>query len=530
MNYKTNQRIMDDVEELLVSSSAIVEGSITDELLHELRVHQIELEMQNEELRCTQISLEETRDRFIDLYEFAPTGYLTLTPDAIISEINLTAATLLGIERKERLTLRFARFVAPEDRDKWHRHFLDTIKKNGTHDCELLLQRFDGSGFYAGLNCVCVESGGKTTVRITLTDITGRKQAEALLLESEERLNAIFEGALDGILLVDMATRKFYTCNPAFCNMLGYSLEEICRIGVADVYPRQDLSSILEVFEEDACSKTKFATGMPITCKDGSVFYADIKSAPVHIGGKAYLMGIFRDITERRQAEMESREQQQLLREMSALNLKLREKERKHIAGEVHDELGQILSALRMKIALLRIQFGEKNPELVGNIKEMLVMVDDAIQGVRNVAHNLRPSVLDLGIIPAIEWLCDKFNDRANVACTMQLIDGNVILDEPGTLTIFRIVQESLTNVARHAEANSVKITVGQSRDDVFVEVRDDGKGFNPAYVPLRKSFGLMGMRERAFAADGVVEISSAPAKGTVVRIRMPIKPKENIK
>lgn len=529
MSHKSSQQLRENAEEIITGMMPTVAPGSSNEkkLLHELDVYQIELEMQNDELRRTQIILEETRDRFIDLYELAPIGYLTLTHDAIISEINLTAAAMLGIEHKRHLNLRFLRFIAPEDHNQWHRHFLETLKKDATYDCELKLLRLDGSSFYGGLSCKCADGN---VVYITLADITKRKEAETQLRESKERLHAILDGALDGILLVNVDTKKFDTCNQAFCKMLGYSIEEVSLLGVMDIHPLQDLPDILDKFERHVSGETQYSTDLSVMRKDGSVLNVDIRSSPVHIGNQVYLVAIFRDITERRKVEAELREQQQLLREMSTQNLELRENERKHIAKEVHDELGQILTALRMKVSLLRIRFGGKSPELGKNIKEMLVMVDEAIQGVRNVAHSLRPSVLDFGVIPAIEWLCDNFHDRSNAACTMHVADGDVDLDEMRTLAIFRIVQESLTNVARHAEADSVKITVDKSGDDVLVEVRDDGKGFDHVYVPSRNSFGLMGMYERAHAMDGSVEISSAPAKGTVVRIRIPIKPKENIK
>src|SRR6266852_1050093 len=130
-----------------------------EELLHELQVHQIELEMQNEELRRAQLALEESRDRYVDLYEFAPVGYLTLTAEARISEVNLTGATLLGEERKTMRRCRFARFVTPKDSDRYHRLFVSVMQHDGRQACELALQRADGSDFHAQLDCLRVTAG-----------------------------------------------------------------------------------------------------------------------------------------------------------------------------------------------------------------------------------------------------------------------------------------------------------------------------------------------------------------------------------
>jgi len=151
------------------------------ELIHELRVHQIELEMQNNQLKQAQIALEESRDRYVDFYDFAPVGYLTLNHDAMIDEINLTGAALLGVERSKLTHRRFAPFVAPADSDRWHRYFMSVLKHDKKLNCELALQRGDGSHFHAMLDSLRIleKAGKETMVRIVLTDITERKQREA---------------------------------------------------------------------------------------------------------------------------------------------------------------------------------------------------------------------------------------------------------------------------------------------------------------------------------------------------------------
>lgn len=350
-----------------------------------------------------------------------------------------------------------------------------------------------------------------------------------MLRESDEKLHAVFESMLDGILIADTETRRFVAGNQAICRMLGYSLEELMRLGVADIHPPQDLPHVIEQFEGQLRGGPNLAVDIPVRRKDGSLFYADINAAPVNFGGKNCLVGIFRDTTGRKQIETELKENQQLLRELAAQDVKLREAECRHIAREVHDELGQLLTALRMDISLLRIQFGKRDPLLMEKIKNILVLADKAIQGVRDVTANLRPAALDMGVVPAIAWLCDRFPGHTDTACTLRVVDEPVELDEESTVAVFRIVQESLTNVARYAAANSVEITIGLRGDHVAVEVRDNGKGFDPAAIAAKDSFGLMSMRERAQAVGGKVEITSAPAKGTVVSVRIPIKPGRDI-
>lgn len=190
------------------------------ELLHELHVHQIELEMQNEELRRAQVALESSRDRYVDLYEFAPLGYLTLSDTGLITEINLTGATLLGEERKKLLNRRFALYVSPEQRDHWHQHFLHALINGEKQSCELALLRGDGSTFQARLDSQHREDGVAATLRIALTDITEHKQAE-----EELRIAAIAFESQSGMLVTD-ANAVILRVNQAFTRLTGYSAEE----------------------------------------------------------------------------------------------------------------------------------------------------------------------------------------------------------------------------------------------------------------------------------------------------------------
>ncbi|QRX81040.1 bifunctional diguanylate cyclase/phosphodiesterase [Glaciimonas sp. PAMC28666] len=208
-----------------LNSVSEFENRSTDEILHELRVHQIELEMQNEELRRAQVSLEETRDRYVDLYDFAPVGYLTLTSEGLITEVNLTAATLLGVERSKLLQRRFARFVTLEDKDRWHRYFIGVLRHTHQQQCELMLQVNDGLPFDVQLDSLRMDAEGPMNptqvVRVTLTDIHVRKQAEAKL----HLIAKVFEQSGEAIMVTDVS-RAIIMVNKAFATITGYSEAE----------------------------------------------------------------------------------------------------------------------------------------------------------------------------------------------------------------------------------------------------------------------------------------------------------------
>lgn len=196
------------------------------ELLHELKVHQIELEMQNEELRKSHIALEESRDRYVDLYEFAPICYLTLTREALISEINLTGCVLLAVERKQLINRRFSKFVAPQDRDRWHRLFMNMMEQADfeKQSFDFAMLRADGSSIYAHFDCMRRELvEAQPVLRIALFDISELKIAEAKL-----RIAATVFEAQEGMLITD-ATGLIVSVNIAFTNITGYSQEEVYR-------------------------------------------------------------------------------------------------------------------------------------------------------------------------------------------------------------------------------------------------------------------------------------------------------------
>ncbi|WP_239287775.1 hybrid sensor histidine kinase/response regulator [Candidatus Nitrotoga sp. 1052] len=192
-----------------------------EEILHELQLYKVELEMQNEELRQSQVALEESRDLYVDFYDFSPVGYITLNQDAMIDEINLTGAKLLGIERKKLLHRRFAPFIAPEDRDRWYRYFLSVLKHDNRQVCEFLLKRNDGSYFFAQLHCLRLEDNGeKSAVRAVLTDITERKQSEVDL-----RIASVAFESQESLMITD-ADGVIMRVNKAFTDTTGYTAEE----------------------------------------------------------------------------------------------------------------------------------------------------------------------------------------------------------------------------------------------------------------------------------------------------------------
>jgi signal transduction histidine kinase len=241
---------------------------------------------------------------------------------------------------------------------------------------------------------------------------------------------------------------------------------------------------------------------------------------------------VHNNITERRQAEealtvhraeLEKWESIQRLRELVVQNEKAREEERKYVAQELHDELGQVLTAVRMALLLMELRFCPDDAALAKVVADMKGLLDRAIQGTRDVVLHLRPTALDGGLVSALKWLSQDFFKRTGIACGLHIDDAHITVDETRSIVIFRIVQESLTNITRYAEASAVHIEVSQCGGALVIEISDDGKGFDVAAVGTRNTFGLLGMRERAKALGGRIDIVSTPLDGTTVRVSIPM-------
>ena len=222
-----------------------------------------------------------------------------------------------------------------------------------------------------------------------------------------------------------------------------------------------------------------------------------------------------RTLQEKRQAESN-------YRSLARHQVSVREEERSRIARDVHDELGQKLTALQLEVAMLSARYHDDPPELREELRSLLALIDSTMDSVRVITADLRPPVLDLGLVPAIEWQVQEFGQRTGIACELALEDDDIELEAERATALFRMLQEALTNVARHARATQVEITLTRDQDRLQLAVADNGVGM-PAQQPRgKKTFGLLGLRERALMAGGEVGIDSRPGR-TTVRITLPV-------
>lgn len=463
-------------------------------------------------------------------------GLIFQDKDGVIIDVNPAAEQLLGLSRGELLGMSCtdSRWQAVRDdgtRFPGHQHPAMVALRTGQPVRNQIM------GIVApgrGLRWMNISSNpifgqskaAPDTVVTTFSDVTERKQAETDL-----RIAATAFQSQEGMMVTDNKG-VILRVNRVFTEITGYTAEEVVgqtprllQSGHHDAYfYRKMWNSILRTggWQGEIWDRRR----------NGDVYpkWLTISAVKDDVGAITHFVGTHSDITERKNADAamlnlnrELSESRQRLRGLAAQNEARLEGERKHIAQEVHDELGQVLTALRMDLSLLGMRFGSLDPAVNDKVLDMKRLVDRAILGVRNVAVNLRPTALDMGLAPAIEWLCNEFTRLTTIACVLDAGEERIDLDETRAVVIFRIVQESLTNITRYAHASQVEITLGLRGRELGLEVRDNGCGFDRAAVAKRKSFGLLGMRERALALGGHVDIISAPGKGTVIGVSIPI-------
>jgi signal transduction histidine kinase len=235
--------------------------------------------------------------------------------------------------------------------------------------------------------------------------------------------------------------------------------------------------------------------------------------------------GFARDITERQRLQEELRAQREQLRALAAHVESVREEERVRIAREIHDELGQALTCMSMDLAFLDKQLPKENTQAAARVSALATLVKETVNTVRRISAELRPSILDdLGLGAAVEWLAHDFETRTGIDCAVS-VPGTITMSTERSTVVFRICQEALTNVARHANASHVSIDVIEAGDTLTLEVHDNGRGISEEEIRRADSLGLLGMRERAALLGGVAEVKGDAGHGTSVTVHVPLAP-----
>jgi PAS domain S-box-containing protein len=487
-------------------------------------------------------ALHEAERRFQSLFDDVPVGLFRLSGDGRIADANPALIEMLGYpDRASLAEVKAISFFA----DRKERHaLLDQLKRSGiVRLFSAHLFRRDGKIICAEVNARGLRNAANQVICYegSLEDITERKQAARAMEESEARKGAILDSASDAVITIDEGGR-ISEFNPAAekmfarprANVMGQELAELIIPPSLRDRHRHGLQRYLEDGHGTLLGKRIETTAMRA---DGKEFPVELTINKVQLEGPPLFTGFVRDITDRKRAEKQLSDSREQLRALAAYLQSVREEERTHIAREVHDELGQTLTALKMDLAWLEKRMIELSDtgelqQFEEKLKELPGRVDAIIATVRKIASELRPPVLDdLGLEAAVEWQVREFEKRSGIKCRFLGSLKHIDLGPDRATAVFRIFQETLTNIVRHADATQVTIRLREEGDKLVLEVQDNGRGMTGRDLSGTRSLGLLGMRERATMLDGEVNIIGRQGKGTTVGVRIPIqRPGEIVK
>ena len=371
-----------------------------------------------------------------------------------------------------------------------------------------------------------IELAEKPNLLLCLQDITERQRIEEELRSVEESYHLLVDTSMDAVFMTSL-DGKILSANPAACQMIGLSEPELIRRGRSAVVDASD--PILHRALEERARTGRFRGELTCLRADGSKFPAETSSAVFRDRkGGVRSSVIIRDISERRQLEKELKASHEQLRALTVHLQTAIEEERAHIAREIHDVLTHDLIRLKFDLVWLNRQLAKTEktiePEaLLDRVTQMVKLTDTSIQHAQELATRLRPAVLDsLGLCSAVEWQTQDFQQRSGIRCCAIVPAEEIPLNPDVATAAFRILQESLTNVARHANASRVDVLLKSEADQIILRVQDNGRGIPAGKLENPLSFGLSSMRERALLQGGQLEIRSLQESGTVIEARFP--------
>jgi len=356
-------------------------------------------------------------------------------------------------------------------------------------------------------------------------DISDKKENELQLEKSERQYRSLFNNTSDAMFVCYLNYGKtlgsFVEVNEKACQILGCSINELLQMNPLQVFFENKEDEILRFIDQLNSVKTIIFNAV-LTGKTFGRIPAEINCRLFDYNERPAILFISRDIAERREFEEKLKQRTSQLRNLASKLQSVREEERKMISREIHDELGQMLTVLKIQISLLSNKITD-NDLIKSKFKSVEKLIDNSIESVQKIASKLRPGLLDeLGLVPAIEWQTQDFMEKTGIDCVCTLPKEEINLDQDKSTALFRIFQESIFNTARHANANKILINLQEVNNQLVLEIIDNGKGITQNQLSDPKSLGLLGMKERAHILGGSVEIKSSMNNGTSVKAVIP--------
>ena len=467
----------------------------------------------------------DSQERLRTVIDSDPDCVKQLDAEGRLLDMNRAGLAMIQAENIEQVRgMDIVQVIAPEYRAAFndlHRR----VFAGGSGTLEFEIIGLKGKRSWLSTHAVPLrDAAGKIQAALGITrDISRRRIAERALVESEERFCKAFYANALPLLITRLSDGMVLDANEAFTKLVNRSRDDIMgqttvALGVIDAELR---ASLIERLRTEGVVNDIELELHP----KGSAPRAGLLSlVRIELGGQQCTLGTYRDVTEAKRAEEQLRASRAALRSLATRQQDIREDERTRIAREIHDSLGQALTALKLQLVAAQDAAKEATPALSARLAETAAMVDDLVKGVRRIATELRPPILDqLGLPAAVEWLAQDFSRRTGLRCKTTFSPTDGAINNELATSLFRIVQEALTNVLRHAGATRVDIELGVKSDCVMLEVNDDGSGITEAGMGPG-SLGILGMRERAAALGGVLEVAPRGNGGTRVAAWFPFR------
>lgn len=475
------------------------------------------------ERKLVEDALRESEKQLRQLFDASPDALFIIDSAGQFLDANQTAVTRYGYSREELLQLSPRELAAPDLKDQTAARVQAALKQGSQFEWRHC--RKDGSEFPVEIATQTLTLNGQPVVLSCVRDISERHQAEAQLRESNRRFSTIFHASPVGKCITRFADGVFLDANESFAKITGHAREELLGRSSLDINYWLDPADRAQLVQ--SLAENGFARDWEVGFrrKDGSIGHSLRSLERLTLDGEDCILTALSDITERKLNEEELRVSRERLETLSRQLIATQESERRHLARELHDEIGQELTSIKLNLKTLEPAL----PAETNLIRDTLAIAEQALQQVRSLALDLRPSMLDdIGLAPALRWCLDRQAHRSGFAPYFLAEPPELTASPEVAITCFRVMQESLTNIARHAQARNVRVEVRQYESAIDLQVQDDGIGFDVTAATDQAtrgaSVGLVGMRERAELIGGLIDIESSTATGTTIHARFPLK------
>jgi PAS domain S-box-containing protein len=466
-----------------------------------------------------QNTISASEEKYRAIIEQAADGIFIADEETYFSDVNSAGCRLSGYSKDELRKLRFEDVIPPEDLIT-NPLMITKMEKGQSVINERRLVCKGGTIIDVEISAQKLLDG---RYQLFVRDIGERKRAEEILQQSEKKYKLLFTGNPQPMWMSSLPDLNIIDVNESALNHYGYSREEFLKLNLRDLRPPEDVAHFLSEIENINLA-VKNNRQWRHWKKDGTIIQVEVLTHEIIYEGRKVWLSLPLDVTEKHNANKLLQKSFEDIRQLASSLQTIREDERTNIAREIHDELGQQLTGLKMDIHWLSRKVNSNDKLVTEKMEESIKLINATIASVRKIATDLRPSILDdLGLMAALEWQGEEFEKRSGIGVSFNNKAGDLKLKPEANTTLFRIYQELLTNVARHAKAGLVTVDLFKQDNRLFFKLTDDGTGFNVETIKEKKTLGLLGIKERTLLLDGTYEFKSKAGEGAETIISIPL-------